>query len=113
MPRHKGIGMPKPKIEKPLPANDDSQPSIMDAVIDADAGPGQGLRRPPLTRGGGPVAQVARSANHNLLLLLGARTPLLMPMARAVHAASETCARTCLALNLACKLLYRAIRVPS
>ena len=103
--------MPKPKKEKLQDVNDDSQPSIMDAVIDADPSKGSAAR-PSLVEEA-PVAQAARSAHHDLLLLLGARMPLLMPMARAVHAASETCARTCLALNLACKLLYRAIRVPS
>ena len=57
-------------------------------------GPEQGLRRPPLTDGGGPVAQAARSAHHYLLLLLGARTPLLMPMPPALQTASEMCTRT-------------------
>ena len=36
--------MPKPKKAKPLPANDDSQPSIMDAGIDADPGEGSAAR---------------------------------------------------------------------
>ena len=36
MPRHKGIGMPKPKKAKLQDANDEGQPSIVDVGIDAD-----------------------------------------------------------------------------
>ena len=36
--------MPKPKIEKLQDVNDDSQPSIMDAVIDADPSKGSAAR---------------------------------------------------------------------
>ena len=36
--------MPKPKKEKLQDVNDDSQPSIMDAVIDADPGKGSAAR---------------------------------------------------------------------
>ena len=44
MPRPKGVGMPKPKKEKLQDVNDDSQPSIMDAVIDADPSKGSAAR---------------------------------------------------------------------
>ena len=44
MPRPRGIGMPRPKKEKSLPAADDSQPSMMDAGIDADPSEGSAAR---------------------------------------------------------------------
>ena len=44
MPRPKGVGMPKPKKEKLQDVNDDSQPSIMDAGIDADPSEGSAAR---------------------------------------------------------------------
>ena len=44
MPRPKGVGMPKPKKEKLQDVNDDSKPSIMDAVIDADPSKGSAAR---------------------------------------------------------------------
>ena len=40
--------MPKPKIEKPLPANDDSQPSIMGTAIDPDPDEGSAARPSPM-----------------------------------------------------------------
>ena len=40
--------MPKAKKAKPLPANDDSQPSIMDAGTDADPGEGVAARPSPV-----------------------------------------------------------------
>ena len=40
--------MPKPKKKKPLPAVDDSQPSIMDASIDTDPSKGSAARPSPV-----------------------------------------------------------------
>ena len=48
MPRHKGIGMPKPKKAKLQDANDEGQPSIVDVGIDADPGEGVAARPSPV-----------------------------------------------------------------
>ena len=48
MPRPKGIGMPKAKIEKLQDVNDDSQPSIMGTAIDPDPDEGSAARPSPM-----------------------------------------------------------------
>ena len=60
--------MPGPKKKKPLPAVDDSQPSIVDAGIDADPSEGSAARpspvadpRPPPSPGG----RVLEEAKYN------------------------------------------------
>ena len=60
--------MPRPKKEKSLPAADDSQPSMMDAGIDADPSEGSAARpspvadpRPPPSPGG----RVLEEAKYN------------------------------------------------
>ena len=48
MPRHRRVGMRRPKKEKLQDANDDSQPSTMDAGIDADPSKGSAARPSPM-----------------------------------------------------------------
>ena len=75
MPRPKGVGMPKPKKEKLQDVNDDSQPSIMDAVIDADPSKGSAAR-PSL---------VEEALSHNRQ----ERSPLPAAAARCAHATAD------------------------
>ena len=60
--------MPKAKIEKLQDVNDDSQPSIMDAVIDADPSKGSAARPSPVAEPPPPPSpggRVLEEAKYN------------------------------------------------
>ena len=66
--------MPKAKKAKPLPANDNSQPSIMDPGTDADPGEGVAARpspvvepRPPPSPGGLALKELKRRYDEAIL----------------------------------------------
>ena len=74
MPRPRGVGMPRPKKKKLQDVNDDSQPSTMDAGIDADPSKGSAARPspvaepPPPPSPGGRVLQEAKYNYEEALL---------------------------------------------
>ena len=77
MPRPRGIGMPKPKKKKLQDVNDDSQPSTMDAGIDADPSKGSAARPSPM------VEALSRKLPGAL------RSPLPAAAARCAHATAD------------------------